>query len=90
MCEHFRHFPDALERAAEIDATYGRNPDLEAMGLIGGAYQYDIVSNLPPESLSGPNARLTEVLIPARHVTYDPGLCGQGGLRPRARWINQS
>ena len=43
-------------------------------GLIGGAYQYDIVSNLPPESLSGPNAGLTEVLIPAGYVTtvYDP------------------
>jgi amidase len=42
--------------------------------LIGGAYQYDIVSNLTPESLSGPNAGLTEVLIPAGYVTtvYDP------------------
>jgi Asp-tRNA(Asn)/Glu-tRNA(Gln) amidotransferase A subunit family amidase len=43
-------------------------------GLIGGAYQYDIVSNLSPESLSGPNAGLTEILIPAGYVTtaYDP------------------
>ena len=41
---------------------------------IGGAYQYDIASNLAPESLSGPNAGLTEVLIPAGYVTtvYDP------------------
>jgi Asp-tRNA(Asn)/Glu-tRNA(Gln) amidotransferase A subunit family amidase len=43
-------------------------------GLIGHAYQYDIASNLRPESLSGPNAGLTEVLIPAGFVTtvYDP------------------
>ncbi len=43
-------------------------------GLIGGAYQYDIVSNLSPEFLTGPNAGLTEVLIPAGYVTtvYDP------------------
>jgi amidase len=43
-------------------------------GLIGRAYQYDIVSNLRPESLSGPNAGLTEVLVPAGYVTtvYDP------------------
>jgi Asp-tRNA(Asn)/Glu-tRNA(Gln) amidotransferase A subunit family amidase len=43
-------------------------------GLIGQAYQYDIASNLRPESLSGPNAGLTEVLIPAGYVTtvYDP------------------
>jgi len=43
-------------------------------GLIGHAYQYDIASNLRPESLSGPNAGLTEVLIPAGYVTtaFDP------------------
>jgi Asp-tRNA(Asn)/Glu-tRNA(Gln) amidotransferase A subunit family amidase len=43
-------------------------------GLIGHAYQYNIASNLTPESLSGPNAGLTEVLIPAGYVTtvYDP------------------
>ncbi len=43
-------------------------------GLIGGAYQYDIVSNLRPESLYGPNAGLTEMLVPAGYVTtvYDP------------------
>jgi amidase len=43
-------------------------------GLIGHPYQYDIPSNLAPESLSGPNAGLTEVLIPAGYVkiAYDP------------------
>ncbi len=45
-----------------------------APGLIGGAYQYDIASNLRPESLYGPNAGLTEMLVPAGYVTtvYDP------------------
>ena len=43
-------------------------------GKIGWPHQYDIPSNLAPESLSGPNAGLTEVLIPAGYVTtvYDP------------------
>jgi Asp-tRNA(Asn)/Glu-tRNA(Gln) amidotransferase A subunit family amidase len=43
-------------------------------GLIGHPHQYDIPSNLRPESLSGPNAGLTEVLVPAGYVTtvYDP------------------
>jgi amidase len=43
-------------------------------GIIGGAGQYDLRSNLTMESLSGPNAGLTEVLIPAGYVTtaYDP------------------
>jgi hypothetical protein len=42
--------------------------------LIGHAYQYDVPSNLRPESKMGPNAGLTEVLIPAGYVTtvYDP------------------
>jgi hypothetical protein len=42
--------------------------------LIGGAPQYGIPSNLRPESFNGPNAGLTEVLIPAGYVTtaYDP------------------
>ena len=42
-------------------------------GLIGGAGQ-GFRNNLTTESLSGPNAGLTEVLIPAGYVTevYDP------------------
>jgi amidase len=32
-CEKFRQQPDALERAAELDAQYGRNPDLAAMPM---------------------------------------------------------
>jgi hypothetical protein len=42
--------------------------------LIGHPHQYDIPSNLTPESLMGPNAGLTEVLVPAGYVkvTYDP------------------
>ena len=42
--------------------------------IIGGAGQYDLRANLTMESLSGPNAGLTEVLIPAGYVTtaYDP------------------
>jgi amidase len=32
-CEAFRQQPDALERAAELDARYGRTPDLETLPL---------------------------------------------------------
>ena len=31
VCEEFRKQPDALERAAELDRQYGRNPDLAAL-----------------------------------------------------------
>ena len=33
VCEEFRKQPDALERAAELDAKYGRNPDLAALPM---------------------------------------------------------
>ncbi len=32
-CDAFRKQPDALERAAELDKQFGRNPDLKAMPL---------------------------------------------------------
>jgi amidase len=43
-------------------------------GKIGGAYQPGLPGNLRPETMYGPNAGLTEVLIPAGYVTtvYDP------------------
>jgi Asp-tRNA(Asn)/Glu-tRNA(Gln) amidotransferase A subunit family amidase len=40
ICEHFRQSPDALERAAELDATYGRNPNLEKMPMYGVVFSF--------------------------------------------------
>jgi hypothetical protein len=40
VCEMFRRLPDALERAAELDATYGRHPDLEAMPMYGVVFSF--------------------------------------------------
>ncbi len=33
QCDAFRKYPDALERAAELDAQYGRKPDLAKLPL---------------------------------------------------------
>src|SRR5437660_10929803 len=43
-------------------------------GKIGGAYQPGLPGNLRLETFYGPNAGLTEILIPAGYVTtvYDP------------------
>jgi Asp-tRNA(Asn)/Glu-tRNA(Gln) amidotransferase A subunit family amidase len=43
-------------------------------GLIGHPHQHDLPNNLAPESLSGPNAGLSEMLVPAGYVrtAYDP------------------
>ena len=40
VCENFRRQPDALEQAAELDATYGRNPDLEKMPMYGVVFSF--------------------------------------------------
>jgi amidase len=40
ICEHFRQLPDALERAAELDALYGRDPDLDKMPMYGVVFSF--------------------------------------------------
>jgi len=40
VCEMFRRLPDALERAAELDAAYGRNPDLDMMPMYGIVFSF--------------------------------------------------
>ncbi len=40
VCEEFRHYPDALERAAELDAQYGANPPLDAMPMYGVVFSF--------------------------------------------------
>src|SRR5262245_36498028 len=40
VCEFFRHQPDALERAAELDKAYGRNPDLDKMPMYGVVFAF--------------------------------------------------
>jgi amidase len=40
VCDEFRHLPDALERAAELDAEYGRNPDLDKMPMYGVVFSF--------------------------------------------------
>ena len=40
VCEILRRMPDALERAAELDAAYGRNPDLAKMPMYGVVFSF--------------------------------------------------
>lgn len=39
-CDAFRTQPDALERAAELDKQYGKNPDLEKMPMYCVAFSF--------------------------------------------------
>jgi amidase len=40
VCEVFRQLPDALERAAELDRTYGPNAPLDAMPMYGVVFSF--------------------------------------------------
>jgi amidase len=40
VCEMFRQQPDALERAAELDAEYGAHPDLAKLPMYGVVFSF--------------------------------------------------
>src|SRR5258707_6388933 len=40
VCEVFRHLPDALEHAAELDARYRTNPPLDEMPMYGVVFSF--------------------------------------------------
>jgi len=72
VCEIFRHYPDALERAAELDATYGRNPDLATMPMYGVVFSFkDPFDTKDMRSTSGGDAAY-DIDFPARdHVLVE-------------------
>ena len=73
VCEHFRRFPDALERAAELDAANGNSPDLEAMPMYGVVFSFkDPFDTRDMRSTGGGDAAY-DIDFPAR----DHGLVAQ-------------
>lgn len=71
-CDEFRHQPDAFERAAELDAQYGRNPDLDAMPMYGVVFSFkDPFDTKDMRSTGGGDTRY-DIDFPARdHVLVD-------------------
>jgi amidase len=72
VCVIFRHYPDALERAAELDATYGRTPDLEKMPMYGVVFSFkDPFDTRDMRSTGGGDAAY-DIDFPARdHVLVE-------------------
>lgn len=66
VCEFFRHYPDALEHAAELDAKYGANPDLEKMPMYGVVFSFkDPFDCRDMRSVGGGDAAY-DIDVPAR------------------------
>jgi Asp-tRNA(Asn)/Glu-tRNA(Gln) amidotransferase A subunit family amidase len=72
VCEEFRKQPDARERAAELDAQYGRNPDLAKMPMYCIPFSFkDPFDTKDMRSTGGADARY-DIDFPARdHVLVD-------------------
>ena len=80
VCEFFRHLPDALERAAELDAAYGRNPDLDAMPMYGVVFSFkDSFDTKDMRSTGGGDARY-DIDFPARDHLLVEQLRSKGAI----------
>jgi Asp-tRNA(Asn)/Glu-tRNA(Gln) amidotransferase A subunit family amidase len=72
VCEMFRQLPDALERAAELDALYGQKPDLDALPMYGVVFSFkDPFDTKDMRTTAGGDARY-DIDFPARdHVLVE-------------------
>jgi Asp-tRNA(Asn)/Glu-tRNA(Gln) amidotransferase A subunit family amidase len=80
VCEVFRRYPDALERAAELDAAWGRNPDLAAMPMYGVVFSFkDPFDTKDMRSTSGGDAAY-DIDFPARDHALVEQLRNKGAI----------
>jgi amidase len=80
VCEEFRKQPDALERAAELDAQYGRTPDLAKMPMYCVAFSFkDSYDTKDMRSTGGGDARY-DIDFPARDQTLVAQLREKGAI----------
>ena len=79
-CEAFRRQPDALERAAELDALYGRNPDLDRMPMYCAAFSFkDVFDTTDMRSTAGADTRYATD-APPRDSTVVAELRAKGAI----------
>jgi amidase len=80
VCEMFRRLPDALERAAELDAMYGRNPDLEKLPMYGIVFSFkDPFDTKDMRTTAGGDARY-DIDFPARDHLLVEQLRNKGAI----------
>ena len=80
VCEEFRKQPDALERAAALDAQYGRNPDLQKMPMYCVVFTFkDSYDTKDMRSTGGADANY-DIDFPARDHTLVAQLREKGAI----------
>jgi amidase len=80
VCEEFRKQPDALERAAELDAQYGTNPDLENMPLYCIAFTFKDSFDTKDMRSTGAGDAHYDIDFPARDHTLVAQLRKKGAI----------
>jgi Asp-tRNA(Asn)/Glu-tRNA(Gln) amidotransferase A subunit family amidase len=80
VCEEFRKQPDALERASELDAKYGRAPDLAALPMYCIPFSFkDPFDTMDMRTTAGADARY-DIDFPARDHTLVAQLRQKGAI----------
>lgn len=80
VCDQLRTQPDALERAAQLDAEYGRNPDLAALPMYCIPFSFkDPFDTKDMRSTGGADARY-DMDVPARDHTLVAQLRAKGAI----------
>jgi len=80
VCEEFRKQPDALERASELDAQYGRNPDLAKLPMYCIPFSFkDPFETKDMRSTGAADARY-DIDFPARDHTLVAQLREKGAI----------
>ncbi|MEO5824038.1 MAG: amidase family protein [Vicinamibacteraceae bacterium] len=80
VCEELRKMPDAMERAAELDANYGKAPDLAALPMYCVPFSFkDPFDTKDMRSTGGGDARY-DIDFPARDHTLVAQLRAKGAI----------
>jgi hypothetical protein len=80
VCDEFRKLPDALERASELDAQYGRNPDLQRLPMYCIPFSFkDPFDTMDMHTAAGADARY-DIDFPARDHTLVAQLRKKGAI----------
>jgi Asp-tRNA(Asn)/Glu-tRNA(Gln) amidotransferase A subunit family amidase len=72
VCEVFRHYPDALEAAAALDAQYGANPPLDEMPMYGVVFSFKDPFDTKDMRTTGGGDAAYDIDFPARdHILVE-------------------
>jgi Asp-tRNA(Asn)/Glu-tRNA(Gln) amidotransferase A subunit family amidase len=80
VCEIFRRQPDALERAAELDAEFGRDPDLDRMPMYGVVFSFKDPFDTRDMRSTGAGDAAYDIDFPARDHQLVEQLRNKGAI----------